>query len=111
MKHRYVLALVLCAVLAGCATLGIEAPKTLPDRIAYATSTADGLVVSTTNALNAHTIGSADAAYVSRTAKETSLLLGAATTDSDPKSAEGRVQLAESVLRNLQSYLAAKGAK
>lgn len=101
----------LLVLLTACATLGYEAPQSLPDRIAYVTTGADAVVVSTTNALNAHVISSSDAQFVSTTGKQISVLLNAASTDSDPKSAEGRLKLAESILRQLQAYLASKQVK
>jgi len=111
MKARYAPFYALLLILAGCATLGFEQPQSLPDRIAYVTSGADAVVVSTTNALNAHVISSSDAQFVSTTGKQLSLLVNAASTDPDPTSAEGRLKLAESVLRQLQAYLASKQVK
>lgn len=109
--HRlYVLPLMLI-VLSACANLGLEAPRDLPDRIAYVTSGADAVVVSATNALNAHTISSTDAQYISTAGKQLSALAAAAASDPDPKSAEGRLVLAESILKQLQSYLANKQVK
>jgi|KBSSwiStaDraftv2_1062776.scaffolds.fasta_scaffold451009_3 hypothetical protein len=112
MKVRYApFCGLLLVLLSACATFGYEQPRSLPDRIAYVTSGADAVVVSTTNALNAHVISSTDAQFVSTTGKQLSLLVQAASTDPDPKSAEGRLALAESVLRQLQSYLASKQVK
>jgi len=94
--------------LSACATLGLEAPRDLQDRIAYVTAGADAVVVSTTNALNAQAISSADAQYISTAGRQLSALVAAAASDPDPKSAEGRLALAEGVLRQLQTYLATK---
>jgi len=98
-------------ILSACGTLGLEQPKDLPDRIAYVTSGADAVVVSATNALNAHTISSGDAQYISTAGKQLSALLAAAAADPDPKSAAGRLALAEGVLKQLQAYLATKQVK
>lgn len=97
----------LLLALNACASLGIEAPKDLPDRIAYVTAGADAVVVSATNALNAHSISSADAQFVSTAGQQISTLAVAAASDPDPKSAAGRLALAEGVLKQLQAYLAA----
>jgi hypothetical protein len=91
--------------------LGYEAPQSLPDRIAYVTTGADAVVVSATNALTAHSISSADAQFVSTSGRSLSALVSAASTDPDPKSAEGRLALAEGILKQLQQYLAAKQVK
>ena len=109
MKPRYAAfyALVL-VLLSACASLGLEAPRSLSDRIAYVTAGADAVVVSATNALNARAISSTDAQYIATTGRQLSVLLAAASADPDPRSAEGRLQLAEGVLRQLQAYIASK---
>ena len=109
--HRLHMLPLLLLLLSGCASLGLEAPKDIPDRIAYVTSGADAVVVSATNALNAHSISSTDAQFVSTTGKQISALLAAAGSDPDPKSAAGRLALAEGVLKQLQQYLASKQVK
>lgn len=112
MKARHTAAAgLLLILLTACATLGLEAPKDTPDRIAYVTTGADAVVVSATNALNAHAISSVDAQFVSTSGRQLSALAAAASTDPDPKSAAGRLALAEGVLRQLQAYLATKQVK
>lgn len=101
----------LLLVLSACATLGVEAPKGVSDRVAYVTAGADAVVVSTTNALTTHSISSNDAQYVSTTAHQLSPLLAAVTEDPDPKSAEARLALAEGILKQLQAYVAAHQVK
>lgn len=96
----------LLLVLSGCTLLGYEAPQNLPDRIAYVTTGADAVVVSATDALSAHTISSTDAQFVSTSGRQLSALASAAASDPDPKSAAGRLALAESVLKQLQAYVA-----
>lgn len=93
-------------ILSACATLGIEAPQNLQERIAYVTTSTDAVVVSATNALNARAISSNDAQYVSTTAHQISPLLAAVASDPDPKAAEGRLALAEGILKQLQAYVA-----
>lgn len=104
--YRLSLFPLLLFLLAACQTLGIEAPKNVPDRIAYVTSGADALVVSTTNALAAHTISSGDAQYVSTAGRGLSGLAAAAAADPDPTSAANRLALAENILKQLQTYVA-----
>lgn len=114
MKRAYTAFYVfLLVTLSACATLGLEPPKSLPDRVAYVTAGADALVVSTKDALAAHSISSADAQYVSTTGRQLSPLLAAVTSDPDPQSAEGRLELAENILKQLQAYVAShqKGLK
>jgi hypothetical protein len=111
--RNYATLAALCWLLAACATLGIEKPQGFTDRLSYVYSTADGVVTATTNALNAQTISSADAKYVRDTAVSTRTLAEAAQTAygaGDISTAEGRLNLAEGVLRQLQAYTA-KGAK
>ena len=98
--------LALCCLLVACETLGLATPKDVPDRIAYVTTGADAVVVAATNALTAHTISSADAQFVSTSGHQLSLLAAAAGADPDPTSAEGRLALAEGVLKQLQTYVA-----
>jgi hypothetical protein len=107
MKPRYALAFVFCIALSACASLGLDPPRNLQERIAYVTAGADAVVVSATNALTAHTISSDDAQFVSTSGHALSDLVEASSLDPDPKSAEGRLALAESVLKQLQAYVAA----
>lgn len=109
MRHPLRLSLLPCLLfcLAACQTLGLEPASSLQDKVAYVTTGADALVVSTTNALAAHTISSADAQYVSTAGRSLSELLVAVVADPDPKSAEGRLALAEGILKQLQTYVAA----
>jgi len=104
--HRLSFLPFLLLALSACASLGIETPQNTPDRIAYVTSGADALVVSTTNALAAHTISSADAQYVSTAGRGLSGLAAAAAADPDPTSASNRLALAENILKQLQQYVA-----
>jgi hypothetical protein len=101
----------LLLVLSACTTLGLEPAQSLQDRVAYVTSGADALVVTATNELAAHSISSADAQYVSTAGRQLSPLLAAVVSDPDPKSAEGRLQLAESTLKQLQAYVASHQRK
>lgn len=109
--YRYTVYAFLLCLLTACATLGLPAPQSLEERIAYANGNVTGLVNSTTNLLNAKRIKVEDAKYVSTVAKESAALLDAAedaATAGDAVTAEGRLRLAQSVLTSLEAYLTAK---
>jgi len=102
---------ILLVLLAGCAQLGLEAPKTFNERAAYVHSGINGVVVTATNSLNAGAIKSTDAEYVRDSAVRTRLFLTAAETaygEGDISTAEGRLALAEGVLRELQNHVGVK---
>lgn len=99
------------ALLVGCASLGLETPKTFNERAAYVHSNINGVVSATTNSLNAGAIASTDAEYVRDSAARTRTLVAAAETAygaGDVSTAEGRLALAEGVLRQLQNHLRVK---
>lgn len=103
--------LAVLAILAGCASLGLEAPKTFNERAAYVHSNINGVVTATTNSLNAGAIKSEDAEYVRDSAIRTRTLTAAAETAygaGDVSTAEGRLALAEGVLRELQKHVGVK---
>jgi hypothetical protein len=114
LRHRLYALPFLLILLSACQTLGLEKPTEFPDRVAYAYALADGAVTTATNALNAKAISSSDAKYVREAAVSTRTLIVAAEAafgEGDVQSAEGRLALAEGVLRQLQTYLASKGVK
>jgi hypothetical protein len=101
----------LLLILAACAQFGLEAPKTFNERAAYVHSGVNGVVTAATNSLNAGAIKSDDAVYVRDTAVRTRTFLGAAETaygTGDASTAEGRLALAEGVLRELQKHVGVK---
>lgn len=105
---------VVMAMLASCASLGIEPAKSLPDRIAYAAGVNAGLRNAAANALNAHTLSSVDGEYTLNVSDQTRTLLDAsklALASGDPKTAEGRLVLALNILTQLQAYLDKRVAK
>lgn len=113
-KHQIAFLALALTVLAGCGYFGMPKPETTTERLAYAHSTVNSVVAATTNALNANAIGVSDAEYVSKTAKETRMLLDAvelALSAGDIATAEGRLVLAQNVLSELQRYLAARGVR
>lgn len=100
---------VLCWLIAGCVSLGLAQPRDMTDRIAYANGKITGLANSTRTALAAGRIGSDDARYVSNVAKESAAFVDAAevaVTAGDTATAEGRLQLATTILTSLEAYLA-----
>lgn len=108
-RHQYVFVVLL--LLAGCASLGLPEPQSITERIAYANGQVTALTHSATTSLRAGRISVADARYVSEVSKETAALLDAAeiaATGGDISTAEGRLQLASTMLATLESYLTAR---
>lgn len=101
----------LLILLAGCAQLGLQAPQSFNERAAYVHSGINGVVTTATNSLNAGAIKSDDAEYVRDSAVRTRTFLSVAENaygEGDIATAEGRLVLAENVLRELQKHLGAK---
>lgn len=101
-------------LLAGCASLGLAPASTIKDRIAYAYSTESAVVKAARDSLAANEITSADAENVVAIASQADQALDLATTAvgaGDLSTAEARLQLAVSLLTNLQTRLRAAGAK
>lgn len=94
------LAIVSAVILTGCAT-NIDRQLATGARI-HATATR-----SVTGALDAHMIGSKDAEAYNALAVNSSAILDSARDlkDIDPKTAEGKVQLANGILKELQDFL------
>lgn len=106
--------LVLASCASSCSSLGLETPKTFNERAAFARETVNGVVQATINALDSQSIHSSDAEWVRDSANRTLTLLTAAETaygTGDVTTAEGRLALAEGVLRELQKYLATRGVE
>ena len=111
MKRLHFASYALFVLLCACAQLGIETPKTFNERVAYAHESVNGAVTSATNSLNAGAISSADAEYVRVSAVNTRTLIAAAEAAygaGDINTAEGRLALAETILRQLQAYVKVK---
>lgn len=111
---HYLTAWMFCAILCGCASLGITPAKTFTQRVAYAYGTTTGLREAATHSLEAKTLASADGAYVLKVADETRTLLDAAqaaTQVGDTQTGEARLVLALQMLETLQAYLDKKVAK
>lgn len=101
-------------LLVGCASLGLVTPETFNEKAAFTREAVNGVIGATTTALDAQAIHSSDAEWVRNTAQRTLVLLVSAETAygaGDPATAEGRLKLAQGVLKELQKYLATKGVK
>ena len=95
-------------LLAACAQLGLAPASSLDQRIAYAYGTHTAVLESTTAALEAGDIGIEDAQRVLKVADQSRQALDAAKlalNAGDVQTAEGRLQLAVSLLTELQTYL------
>lgn len=113
-RTQYAFLSVLLLALAGCSYFGLPKPENLTERLAYAHSAVNSVIVSTTNALNVDAISVADAQYVRKSASDTRQFLEAAEvalTAGDLETAEARLILAQNILSQLQRYLAAKGVR
>jgi flagellin-specific chaperone FliS len=95
-------------LLAGCAQLGLAPASSLTDRVAYAYGSHTAVLQSATAALEAGDIGVEDAQRVLKVADQARDALDAArfaVDAGDISTAEGRLQLAVSILTELQAYL------
>jgi len=111
MKAKLASILPFLILLTACATLGLETPKTFNERAVYVHQGVNGVVSAATNSLNAKAIKSDDAVYVRDTAVRTRTFLEAAETAygaGDISTAEGRLALAEGILKQLQAYVGVK---
>lgn len=101
-------------LLAGCATLGFEAPQSFDERLAYAVTQNAAARNAATAALDAGDIQLADAQFVLKETDNGRTFLDAAKVASgsgDVKTAEGRLTLAANVLTELQKYLRDRSKK
>jgi hypothetical protein len=95
-------------LLAGCASLGLAPASSITDRVAYAYGSHTAVLQSATAALEAGDIGVEDAQRVLKVADQARDALDAAKLAidaGDVSTAEGRLQLALSILTELQAYL------
>lgn len=106
----YLLFAALMLMAAGCAQLGLEAPKTLNERIAVTVSSVTAVRQSTTVLLQAKKITAEDAQNIQTQADN--VIAGAQVARSlavsDPKAADAKLQQTRAVLTALQAYLATK---
>lgn len=103
----------LVLMLAGCASIGLEAPQSFGDRLAYAEGLNIGLRDASTDALNNREITSGDMEHVMAVNAQAKELLASARLlmGTDLTSAEGKLLAATRLLTELQTYLRARGVK
>ena len=107
-----VLFVAVLALVAGCASIGLQTAGSFKERVAYAYGVHTAIQESAASSLTAHEISSDDAKHVLAVADESRLILDGARTAfsaGDTSSAEGKLVLATSVLTQLQVYLRNKG--
>lgn len=93
-------------VIVGCASIGLETPKTFNERIAYTTEGVRAVVQTTTKALTVGTIKRDEAISIREIATEAANLLDAANiayNAGDVQTAEGRLAMVQSILTALQA--------
>lgn len=108
MKLQRLFLPLLLVVLSACTSLGLNEPKTLDQRIAYAYGVQTAVNDAAASALQAGSITRSDAEYVLARSKESRAFLDtsrAALGGGDAKTAEGRLLLATNILTALQAYL------
>ena len=111
---RYAIVL-LAALLAACTQLGLQAPQTFSQKLAYGYSTLASVRTTAAHALDAKQITVADAKQVLDLSDQARALLdaaGMAQGTGDLSTAASKLALATTILTQLQTYLAAhqKGA-
>lgn len=107
-------AIIAIPILQGCQALGIQPAKTFQQRYAYALSQTSALRVAATQALTSRSISTADAEYVLKLTDESRKLLDNARLVVDAgELAKGQTQLelATTILTQLQAYLTARASK
>lgn len=100
----------LCALIVGCASVGLPTPQTMNERVAVAQSTVTQLRSTATVLLNAKRISSKDAENVLRQtdAATEGIALAMLMSATDPAGANTKLQTTLQVLQVLQAYLASK---
>ena len=110
MKHLKLPAILVVALLAGCALFGVPEPQNSTERLAIAYNVHTSVLQGTTDSLNAGDITSADAEQILGLADESRALLDAARIaleGNDVSTGEGKLNLAMALLSELQLYLRA----
>jgi endoglucanase Acf2 len=109
---KLLLSFLLAISLAGCAQLGLVAPKSFEQQVAYAEGTVTAVRDSAASALNAKTMKLSDAQQVQMLADQADDLIMAsrvASSAGDTSTALAKLQLATAILTQLQSYVQPKG--
>ena len=106
--------LILAMMLVACQQLGLEEPQTFDERLAYAYSQNAAIRKSAADALTARTITKSDAQQVLSTTDTARSALDEARkfqTGGDTSTALGKLQMAQSLLTTVQTFLKTKGVK
>ena len=101
-------------ILQACSQIGLAPAQTFDQKLAYGYSALASVRTSTANALTAGQIKVADAKQVQDLADQSRTLLDAADVaqkGGDTTTAAGKLQLATTILTQLQAYLTAHGVK
>lgn len=108
------LAFLVILLLAACAQLGLEAPQTFEERLAYAYSQNAAIRTSAAQALKAGTITKSDAQQVLTTTDTARAALDESRkfqVAGDTSTALGKLTMASSLLTTVQTFLTSKGVK
>lgn len=110
---RHFLMLIAVCLLAACAEVGIQAPKTFNERLAVGYAAVTTVRDTATTLVTAGKISAAEAQDVQTKADHgrAALDIARATAKTDLTSAETRLTATLQLLTALQSYLASKGTK
>lgn len=106
--------LALCLILTACTQLGLAPAQSLDQKIAYGYSVNAAVRTSAAQALNAGTIDITEAKQalaVTDTARAALDAATAANGHGDTTTAMGKLEMATSLLTQLQQYLQTKGVK
>lgn len=98
----------LAGMLVGCAVLGLQAPKDLGERIAYADKEVQAVAEVTDRALLAKSITKAQAQQVSTILHDATPFLDAAKDAPGEADAERNINLAIAILQGLDKFVGAK---
>lgn len=111
--HKYV-AFVFLMLFVGCSQVGLTAPASFEDKLAYAVGVHTAVQIAAAQSLNAHAITSDDAKQVLKMADDSRLILDAARQASgmgDMTTANAKLILATTALTALQTYLTDRSKK
>jgi hypothetical protein len=110
-KPKRLLFLPMLLMLAACAGLGLQAPKTFEERYSYDLSATTGIRESCTRSLDSGAITSADmdeCIALADRSRSVLRLARQAKDVGDVSTAEGRLALASGVLTQLETFLTAR---
>lgn len=114
LTQRINFALVALILLAACTAVGVQAPQSFEQQLAYAYGAHTSVLEAAANALEVGDLTVEDAEAVLDLADQSRTLLDAARVASgagDVTTAEGRLALATNVLEQLLTYLRTRGVK